>query len=54
MRKISQAVMFASTITAFSVYADTSAEAQKAYQWMTNLQGEWVLPSADQQQGNKT
>ena len=54
MRKISQAVMFASAIMAFSVYADTSTDAKKTYQWMTNLQGEWILSSADKQQGKAT
>ena len=54
MNKLSLIMMFATASTTLNLHADTSADAQKAYQWMTNLQGEWVLPSADQQQGKAT
>ena len=47
-------MIFASALTSFNVYAGTSTDAQKAYQWMTDLQGEWVLSSAGQQQGKAT
>jgi len=54
MSNLSRVFIFAGAFMASNIYADTSTDAQKAYQWMTNLQGEWVLSSADHQQGKAT
>lgn len=54
MNIISRAVVFACAFTTLNVYADTSTDAQKAYQWMNELQGEWALSSADKQVGKAT
>jgi hypothetical protein len=54
MKHLNQIMIIAIVSMSINAHADKNTDAQQAYQWMTNLQGEWVLSSADQQQGKAT
>ena len=56
MKPFIRLTLSAVTAATLSAYADTQpqTDAEKAYQWMTGLQGEWVLSPADQQVGKAT
>lgn len=54
MKIIKHVMILAIASTTLTLHADNSTQAQQAYQWMSNLQGEWVLSPADQQEGKAT
>ena len=54
MKYLNQILILAIASTSINAHADKNINAQQDYLWMTKLQGEWVLSSADQQQGKAT
>jgi hypothetical protein len=56
MKHIISLMLAAVTAVTLTASADTKyqSDAQNAYQWMTGLQGEWILSPADRQVGKAT